>query len=261
MSRNHIDCHREYIVDIVLSTSGISRYLRDRHTNKHIVDKEIPANLIGLDMIGYSIPIRRHHVEVSQILIGQRLRSLDGNYDIVEIFEASDRHALSISIMRHICICYRIFGRVHIILELLPVVLRDHSESFDKANELIPQATELLKELDNSLVEQGAKLKLSEKKIDKMENLIKELSGEEASMVEAFLTYKNNLTVYLETKMSVMESYETFLSQISSDIAFRDMELMITSLNTNLKALTAAYEEYEQSAYDFSTKYEEVLGK
>lgn len=146
-------------------------------------------------------------------------------------------------------------------LTLMSDIFIEGEESFDKANELIPQATELLKELDNSLVEQGTKLKLSEKKIDKMENLIKELSGEEASMVEAFLTYKNNLTVYLETKMSVMESYETFLSQISSDIAFRDMELMIASLNTNLKALTAAYEEYEQSAYDFSTKYEEVLGK
>lgn len=146
-------------------------------------------------------------------------------------------------------------------LTLMSDIFIEGEESFDKANELIPQATELLKQLDDTLEEQGTKLKLSEKKIEKMEALMEELNGEEASVIDAFLTYKNNLTVYLETKMSVMDSYETFLSQISSDIAFKDMELMITSLNTGLKAVTAAYEEYEQSAYDFSTKYEKFLGE
>lgn len=146
-------------------------------------------------------------------------------------------------------------------LTLMSDIFIEGEESFDKANELIPQATELFKQLDDTLEEQGTKLKLSEKKIEKMEALMEELNGEEASVIDAFLTYKNNLTVYLETKMSVMDSYETFLSQISSDIAFKDMELMITSLNTGLKAVTAAYEEYEQSAYDFSTKYEKFLGE
>lgn len=146
-------------------------------------------------------------------------------------------------------------------LTLMSDILIEGEQNFDKANTIIPQAAKLLKEVDVILQEQEVKLKLSDEKVKKIEKLIKELGEEELSMMESFLDYKNHLTLYLELKLELNDAYETFLSQIKSDTTFKDIELMIASLNKKLDEVSNAYTVYENSVYDFSAKYEQVLNK
>lgn len=146
-------------------------------------------------------------------------------------------------------------------LALMDDILIDGEQEFDKASELIPQALAKLEEIQSVLKEQEEKLTLSEKKVEKINKQIEDLTTEESSMATAFLDYKNNLSVYLGLKTETNDAYKTFLTEIKGDTSFKDIELMIASLNNSLKATTDAYAAYEASALDFSEKYQQVVAK
>ena len=146
-------------------------------------------------------------------------------------------------------------------LELMDDILEKAENDFNKASEIIPQASTLLEEISTVVEDKESKLALDEKTKGKADKLLKELNGKEAEMLDAFLSYKNNLTIYLQEKMEVNTAYETLLTTIKEDTAFREIELTLADLNKSIEEVDKAHETYETSAYDFSKKYEEVVAQ
>lgn len=145
---------------------------------------------------------------------------------------------------------------------LVDDILYKAEENFEAAEALIPQAVTSLTEIKNTISKQTKELALSEKEIKKVEKMKSELEEADSTasvvMLEGFLDYKNYLKIFLESKVEGYETYEGFLTQIKGDMGFKDIEVLIASLNKSLESIGKAHENYKMSVESFSVFLNEL---
>lgn len=149
--------------------------------------------------------------------------------------------------------------REKMFLESFNQLLVKAEEDFTQVDEMKEETLKSLSEIKESLTRQAKDLALSEKEKNKMKETSETVDGDVSKLLNSFLAYKAMMTHYLESKLEVHESYEAFLTSVTSDIPFKELEKLLSVLNLQINLTNQAYEGYELALQDFSNQYQLMM--
>ena len=143
-------------------------------------------------------------------------------------------------------------------MESFDDLLKDAAKKYEKVEEVRPELQAEATTLKQSFETAHNQLVLTEEEMLKLEKLLtkaeKEADYESVkALTEAYQAYKTALESVVTGNVELMTTYESFLTDITADMPFKDLEELIGSLNQALATVNEAYEIYSELATQFQS--------
>lgn len=150
-----------------------------------------------------------------------------------------------------------------VFMESFDDLLKNAAKKYDKVEAVLPELQNEATELKTAFETAQKELGLTDSEGAKLEKLMTKAQKADdykkvADLVSVYEIYETELTQLAGQNATLMTQYQTFLTEISADMPFQELETLIGVLNQSLEAVQQRYESYQNAATELRNVLEQL---